>query len=167
MPYCSKCGKPHDDNAHFCGYCGQSVNVAQPKVAVKPQPAPQAKKTDTGKPDPVVVQLSERLKTSAIIWIIVAVLQILAGVTAIIGILNIISAVKDLNYSKEILKNPVGIVGNFQSTTGPIIVLLYNFFLGGTIGVVGSIYYFVGIRGYVMENKNKLLDLEAQTLAGK
>ena len=44
--------------------------------------------------------------------------------------------------------------------TMPIIVLVYNLLVGGVIGVAGSIYYFVAVRGYIMEHKNEFIDLE-------
>ena len=71
----------------------------------------------------------------------------------VVGIFNIISSVQDMNYSKTLLENPTGIVKKFEPIAGPIRVLIYNFLIGGVIGVVGSIYYFVAIRNYVTENK--------------
>ena len=114
----------------------------------------------------VVTKLSERLKTSAIIWIVVGSIQVLIGLLGswfptIVGILNIISAVKDIQYSKTILTTPVGITGKFEPLTGPIITLVCNFLLGGMIGVIGSIYYFTSIRSFVLSNKKLLKDLES------
>ena len=80
----------------------------------------------------------------------------------IVGVLNIISSIQDMKYSKILLENPTGIVAKFEPITGPIITLVYNLVIGGVIGVVGSIYYFVAIRNYVMENKQFFASLDAE-----
>ena len=80
----------------------------------------------------------------------------------IIGVLNIISAVQDMEYSKTLLEKPNGIVAKFENLTGPVITLVYNLVIGGIIGVVGSIYYFLAIRNYVMENKQIFASLDAE-----
>ncbi|MBO5908923.1 MAG: hypothetical protein J6Q67_03970, partial [Clostridia bacterium] len=109
--------------------------------------------------------LSQRLNTNGIIWLVIGILQILGGIfinwfLLIVGVLNIISSVQDMQYSKTLLENPTGIVAKFEPLTGPIITLVYNLVIGGVIGVVGSIYYFLAIRNYVMENKQFFASLE-------
>lgn len=151
MKYCTKCGKELLDEAVVCHGCGCPVVVAPT--------------SETVLNDSLLNKLSERIRTNAIIWIVIAVLQIIVGLLGtwlplIVGILNIISAIKDMNYSKAVLKCPSGIVSSFEPLTGPIITLVYNLVIGGMIGVVGSIYYFVALRGFVMENKNSFLALE-------
>ena len=47
----------------------------------------------------------------------------------------------------------------------PIITLAYNLVVGGVIGVVGSVYYFIALRGFVMENKEAFLALENPVVA--
>ena len=98
--------------------------------------------------------LSQRINTNAIIWLVIGIIQTLSIFFAIVGILNIISAVRSLKYSKAILINPTGIVQNYVPVFGSVIVLLYNIFFGGIIGVIGSIYYLIFIRGFVMENRD-------------
>ncbi|MBO5879868.1 MAG: hypothetical protein J6Q68_04890, partial [Clostridia bacterium] len=97
----------------------------------------------------------------------VASLQILIGLcgawfTLIVGVLNIISAIKDIQSSKNILTNPNGIVAAHEPLTNPIIVLVYNIVIGGLFGVAGSIYYLIFVRGYVMENKEQFLAMETE-----
>lgn len=75
---------------------------------------------------------------------------------------HIISSIQDMQYSKVLLKNPKGIIAKFEPLTGPIITLIYNLIIGGVIGVVGSIYYFVAIRNYVMENKQFFASFDAE-----
>ncbi len=94
-------------------------------------------------------------------------MQILGGIfinwfLLVVGVLNIISSIKDMQYSKALLEHPNGIVSRFEPLTGPIITLIYNLVVGGIIGVVGSIYYFVAIRNYVMENKQFFTSLDIE-----
>lgn len=159
MKYCAKCGKQLFDDAAFCSGCGHPT-ASGPAAA--PYTGPYTTPNAT---NGLLTKLSERLNTNGIIWIVIAVLQIIIGLTGtilplIVGVLNLISAVKDMNYSKEVLRNPVGIVNNFEPITSPVITLVYNLVIGGVIGVVGSIYYFIALRGFVMENKNAFLALE-------
>ena len=111
--------------------------------------------------------LSQRLNTNGIIWLVIGVLQILGGIfinwfLLIVGVLNIISSIQDMQYSKTLLENPNGIVARFEPIIGPIITLVYNLVIGGVIGVVGSIYYFLAIRNFVMENKQFFGSFDAQ-----
>ena len=150
MKFCTHCGKELFDEAVICPGCGCAVGTT---------PVPVTAKND------LLTKLSERVKMNAIIWLVIGVLQVIIGLCGtwlplIVGVLNLISAVKDMTYSKTVLENPNGIVKNFESLTSPVITLVYNLVIGGVIGVVGSIYYFVGLRGFVMENKNAFLALE-------
>ena len=142
MKFCTKCGKELFDEAVICPGCGCAVSAA---------PA-QTKRAD------LIHKLTEKVKNNAIIWLVIGILQVLAGVfgewlVLIVGVLNIVSSVQDMNYSKQLPENPTGIIQKFEPLTGPIITLVYNLVLGGVVGVIGSIYYFVGIRNFVMENR--------------
>lgn len=169
MKYCTKCGTQLHDDAAFCSACGYPA-APNPNAAsyTTPYTAPYAAPNANS----LLTKLSERVKTNGIIWIVIAVLQIIIGLSGtilplIVGVLNMISAVKDMNYSKEVLNNPVGIVNNFESITSPVITLVYNLVIGGVIGVVGSLYYFIALRGFVMENKNEFLALENAAQRGQ
>ncbi len=146
MKFCYHCGKELLDDAVICPGCGCVTNS----------------NTATNITINYIAELSNRVKINGIIWICIASLQIIVAITVnwifgIIGILNLISAIKDLNYSRDVLTNQSGIVQRFEPLTGPIIILVYNIVFGGIIGVVGSIYYLVGIRSYVLNNKEKYL----------
>lgn len=146
MKFCSKCGKELLDEAVICPGCGCAVaNTTIQSTASVDSAA-------------LLNTLSTRVKTSGIIWLVIGILQIILGIFVnwfllIVGALNIISSVQDMNYSKKVMDCPDDIVKKFEPLTGPIITLIYNLIFGGVIGVVGSIYYFVGIRSFVMENK--------------
>ena len=144
MKYCSHCGKEIMDEAVICVGCGCPVST--------PQTQPQ----QDG--DMLLKTLSQRVNTNGIIWLVIGILQILGGIfinwpLLIVGVLNIVSSIQDMKYSKTLLEKPNGIVAKFEPITGPIITLIYNLVIGGVVGVAGSIYYFVAIRSFVMENK--------------
>ena len=121
-------------------------------------------------PESLLRTLSERYKINGIIWIVLGILQGLGSLlllpeglfVLIVGILNIISAVQDLNYSKNVLMQPQGIVNKVKPLAMPIVVTVYNLIFGGLIGIAGSIYYLVGIRNFVMTNANAFMALEQQ-----
>ena len=155
MKYCTHCGKELLDEAVICVGCGCAV-------AEQGQSAYYV----TADSNVLLNTLSQRLNTNGIIWLVIGILQILGGLfinwfLLIVGVLNIISSVQDMQYSKTLLEKPNGIVAKFEPITGPVITLIYNLIIGGVIGVVGSIYYFVAIRNYVMENKQFFAGLDA------
>lgn len=162
MKYCTKCGKELCDLAVVCVGCGCAVEAGPVSAApVSVTPVSVTVSND------LLTKLSERIKMNGIIWIVIAIIQIIIGLCGtwlplVVGVLNLVSAIKDMEYSKTVLQNPTGIVANFESLTSPIITLVYNLVIGGFIGVIGSIYYFVALRGFVMENKNAFLALEQQ-----
>ena len=155
--YCSKCGKEIVQNAAFCVGCGCAVGSQNTQT------------TNNMSFDGATLlnSLSQRLNTNGIIWLVIGILQIIGGIffnwfLLIVGVLNIISSVQDMQYSKTLLENPNGIIAKFEPIVAPIITLVYNLIIGGVIGVIGSIYYFVAIRNYVMENKQFFASLDSK-----
>lgn len=148
MKYCRHCGKEIMDEAVICISCGCMVEDCNPY---------QLKKATT---DPAVLldNLSNRVCINGIICLIIGVLQIFCSiflnwVFLIIGVINIVTGIQNIKFSRDLLNKPEYIVAKFEPMTKAIIILIYNLLIGGIIGVVGSIYYFVAIRNYVMENK--------------
>ena len=157
MKYCTHCGKELFDEAVICVGCGCAVG-GQNTQTVNNMSFDGATLLNT---------LSQRLNTNGIIWLVIGILQILGGIfinwfLLIVGVLNIISSVQDMQYSNTLLEKPVGIVAKFEPIVGPIITLIYNLVIGGVIGVIGSIYYFVATRNYVMENKQFFASLDVE-----
>lgn len=157
MKYCSHCGKELLDDAVVCVGCGCAVEGQNTQTA-----------NDMSFDGTALLNtLSQRLNTNGIIWLVIGVLQILGGIfinwfLLIVGVLNIISSIQDMQYSKTLMEKPSGIVARFEPIIGPIITLVYNLVIGGVIGVVGSIYYFLAIRNFVMENKQFFGSFDAQ-----
>lgn len=157
MKYCTHCGKELLDETVICVGCGCAVSRENTQTTNK----------QSVNGTVLLNTLSQRLNTNGIIWLAIGILQILGGIfinwfLLIVGALNIISSIQDMQYSKVLLKNPKGIIAKFEPLTGPIITLIYNLIIGGVIGVVGSIYYFVAIRNYVMENKQFFASFDAE-----
>lgn len=151
MKYCTHCGNPINEEAVLCVKCGCMI---KPVTQAHQPPNPH-----------LLSQLASRMKTNGIIWFVIGAFQILLGIywswwTLIVGVLNIISGINDMNRSSQITNDPRGIVSEHESVAGPVVTLIYNLLIGGLIGVIGSIYYFVAIRGMVMENKVQFLELE-------
>lgn len=147
--YCSKCGKEVNEGAVFCDGCSCPVN------------------NNVNINHTVVNQLSERYKINGVIWIVIAALQIILGMTInwiclIVGILNLISGIQDIKFSKSMLANSAGIIDKVKPLVGPIVVLIYNLIFGGILGVAGSIYYLVGIRSFALKHEAEFKTLEMQ-----
>lgn len=186
MKYCANCGKEIDDNADvcigcgcstrnlntsnrstiFCTHCGKEISAnaavcVNCGCAVSSTPIVQNGMSSND----LVNELSKRVKIDAIIWFCIAGLQIIAGLTyywilLIPGALNIIGACMDLKYSKEVLTNQTGIIKKYEPLVAPVITAIYNLVIGGVIGVAGSIYYFVAIRQFVLNNRQAFETLE-------
>lgn len=172
--FCSKCGKEISDGTSFCPHCGHlQTGGVKPKVSAAPT-------------QNILTGLASKIKMEAYAWIGVAVIQVIIGIYNISvgldlnswgldGSTNIIAGIvvmavaamngytsyKDINYSKEIFNNPVGIVAKYKPINSVIITLVYNLVLGGVIGVVGSIFGFI-TRNYVIVNEQEFLALETE-----
>ena len=175
MAFCQNCGKQIQDNSEFCSSCGQRLNNQAPPPYMNYNYA----YVNNNPTSNLVQNLSKKVKINAIIWIVVASLQVVIGLANLmIGILynmayiylnpgttnivlglfvllvsalNYFGAARDFKYSKEVLVKPVGIVDKFSPIGGCVANLIYNLLLGGVIGIAGSIYYFF-VRSFVNSN---------------
>lgn len=156
--FCTHCGNEVNENAVICVKCGCAI------------PDTKAYGHNFTQRNSVVDVISQRIKTNGIIWIVIGAIQIILGLSVnwlllIVGILNLISSIQDLNYSQSFPKNPVGIVAKVKPLTSAIITLIYNLLIGGVIGAAGSIYYLVAVRGYVLENERTFCEIENQCVS--
>ena len=164
MQYCPFCGAVLVENATFCHRCGRSVNGVPRQ--------PKSRQWE------LLETLSARYRINGIIWIVIAALQLLLGLIYLmewslsglwisgVGVLNLLSAVRDLQNSRRIMIDPTGIVASCQPLTSTIIAMVYNTVVGGFIGVAGNIYYLIFIRGFVLRNKEAFLAMEGKTVPG-
>lgn len=113
----------------------------------------------------VLKNISKKEMTGAIIWIVLAGIQILLGitfidyywVTLIIGIWNLINGIIRITRAGRVEERQNTIVEEYEtSLTSLIIFLIVNIFIGGLIGVIGVIYDMI-TRNYVLNNKDILL----------
>ena len=135
MKFCKNCGYGVDDHLDVCGNCNTAMDATNTLT------------------DEKLTTLADRVKINGIIWLVIGILQIVTGAFFIVGILNIFSAISDMKVAKEMHYRRVGLVQAYTPMFRPVVTLIYNLIFGGVIGVVGSLYYFICIRGYVMENK--------------
>lgn len=131
-------------------------------------------------------RLSGKVHANAIIWLVIASLQVLIGFfnlaigialvldydygttnvitgifVLIVAVMNYVVAARDMKYSKRILNQPTGIVARFTPIGGYIGTLIYNIFFGGIIGIAGSVYGLV-IRNFVISNSQYFESIEQQ-----
>lgn len=186
--YCSECGAKVKGSEKFCPTCGAAVSgvsrTGREDAAVSGRPVRQGT-------EELVLQLSKKVRVEAIVWCVVAAIQVLVGFTLInegsqldtlgsaFGIANagaersgmgviilIVAAVnfyvcsRDFKYSKEVLDHPVGIVKKYRPLAGLVINLVYNLIVGGIIGAVGSVFWFI-TRSFVMNNEKEFEAIEA------
>ncbi len=186
--YCPECGAKVKGSEKFCPTCGAAVSgvsrTGREDAAVSGRPVRQGT-------EELVLQLSKKVRVEAIVWCVVAAIQVLVGFTLInegsqldtlgsaFGIANagaersgmgviilIVAAVnfyvcsRDFKYSKEVLDHPVGIVKKYRPLAGLVINLVYNLIVGGIIGAVGSVFWFI-TRSFVMNNEKEFEAIEA------
>ena len=159
--FCQNCGKELKSEEKFCSSCGYATSNQSSN-----------NNSFTQNQKNMILILSQKNQTNAIIWISVGIIQILASLytityfgffsgiwTLAVGIINIFSGYQDFNYSKELLKRPVAIISRYESMTPIIISLAYNLILGGLIGIVGAIYAMT-IRSFVLSNRDIFVQAE-------
>lgn len=196
MSFCKNCGNEIEDGAMFCTKCGQPVNNTtannqpnnqntQQNAYQQPTGAPVYQNYQQPMPN-LITQLSSKIKTEAIVWTVIACLQVIIGlynlyigfslnsyyydgttnivsgvIVLIVAVINFTVSAKDFKYAKEIFARPIGIVKKYQPIGGLIGTLIYNLLFGGIIGVVGSIFGFV-TRSFVMNNALAFQNIEMQ-----
>lgn len=110
----------------------------------------------------VLKNISDKEKVGGIIWIVVATIQLLIGltynwITMFVGIWNLVFGIIRITNAGKMEQRANGIVEAYEKTLASIIIfLVLNIFVGGIIGVVGAIYDLV-VRSYVLNNRNVLL----------
>lgn len=139
--FCMRCGVAIPENAIFCPSCGRPTQVTGSQFESYPPNE----------------YLSHRERFSGIVWVVIAVLQLLFGINGhlgllILGVLNLF-AVNDLLRQAEKVKTPYDtLVSEYDSRRGGIILMMIlNLFIGGVIGFFAG-WYDLSTRKYVVNN---------------
>lgn len=146
--YCCHCGSEVNPQAEICLKCGMSLSKG----------ASSSKSSSLTKAD-AYKKLAEYEKNSAIIWFVIAAIQIIVGcftyfTPVLVGAWNIYAGITRMKYSKSLLETPEGVYDYFEKQgTSNIIFLVINIFLGGVIGAIASAYD-IYIRKFVIDNKD-------------
>ena len=181
MAYCEKCGNQVNDNAAFCSACGQkrgsvgqqqNTNNYNTNTTYNGNVGYNSNFNNLNNAHPLVNELRKKIRTEAIVWIVVASIQVLlffvnlmledilsAFIVLLVAVINFLVCKKDFEFEKKIATEPVGIIEKYKPIGGYIGTLIYNLILGGVVGVVGSIFCFV-TRSYVMQNEQQCMELE-------
>jgi len=146
--YCKSCGATLSGNAPYCESCGFQL-------------------TETGQlgsevgvvtlPNETTNWLAGRVQTNAVVWLFIALYQILAGIPLAVagygvlmiacGVWNIVQCSKDFKFAKQIracdnidlARSIINVIDRSKGST--IVFLFINLFLGGVIGVIGCILW--------------------------
>lgn len=106
--------------------------------------------------------LSEREQISAILWLIIGIIQVISIAGIVCGAWNIYCAYCRFKQSKAVLTPYPGLVQSYDKwMTNIIISMALNLILGGVIGVAAALFDMLAIRGYVLENKQTFEEMEA------
>lgn len=163
---CSRCGKPLSPGDNFCEGCGAKVDAPMPHPAGSAAASygeyvAQGAVTD----EQVLERIASYERVSAILWICLGGLQLLAGAIAgfkiamiIVGIWNIHAAYSRLKLPDRIRARSPGIPAMYEKQVVQLIVIgVLNLALGGVIGVAFVIFDFV-IRSKVLSHRTLFAD---------
>ncbi len=147
--YCRHCGSEVNPQAEICLNCGMAIknNVSIHQSSIK-----------AGTREEAYAKLAHYEKISAIVWFVIAGLQIIIGIFSyyapiLIGLWNIYAGLSRLKYSKLLEGTPEGVYEYFKKQgTSNIVFLVLNIFLGGLIGGIAA-GFDIYIRKYVMDNE--------------
>lgn len=193
MQYCSNCGNQTEDGVKFCKNCGAALDGGQ--VANNMPPNQQGYQQGYQSPyqayppmQDVLQQLSGKIRTQGIIWMIVCIIQYLAGILyfyaaidygfyvdepvylvmgifmILVAAVNTVLCVTNFKYSQEILQRPIGILNKYMPVSGIIGMIIYNILFGGLVGIVGAIYAFT-VRSFVLTNQMLFAQKEREFMA--
>ncbi len=120
-----------------------------------PKPAPAAE-GDGKEAVRFRAKLARYERISAIVWLVIAVIQILAVVTIVAGIWNIFASVSRFRFARAIRDGHPGVARAYEEALWMLIVMgCVNFFLGGFIAAawIGFDFY---VRHKVLRNRRLL-----------
>lgn len=158
MIFCKQCGRMLDLEDHVCPYCGTPVKKDFNLNEIKDISPESCEAID---------KVANYQKISFILWLIVALWQILFGLVGLnyktgltifmfpLGLINLGVIVRNrYKWSKQVKENPVGLYVKYEnSLIKDIFLLILNLIIGGLISCVGA-GYDLYLRQQVQNNKN-------------
>lgn len=109
--------------------------------------------------DALLRRLATYQQVSGVVWLIIAALQILGGVTVrsdlwlvIAGVWNIFAGVSRFGAAKQIRARDPGVPEAFEGVVQLAIIALINLFVGGVIGLIW-VGFDVFVRWQVLKNR--------------
>lgn len=158
MIFCKQCGRMLDLDDHVCPYCGTPVKKDFNLNEIKDISPESCEAID---------KVANYQKISFILWLIVALWQILFGLVGLnyktgltifmfpLGLINLGVIVRNrYKWSKQVKENPVGLYVKYEnSIIKDIFLLILNLIIGGLISCVGA-GYDLYLRQQVKNNKN-------------
>lgn len=122
-------------------------------------------------PNHVTKTIANLVLVSAIIWLLIAVYQIVVGLVLLVfgvgiatlgcGGWNIYACIRNFKHAEYVrncnsIPQAQSIVQAYDNSLGNIIIFLFlNLFLGGGLGVVGAIFDLI-LRAYVLKHRTEL-----------
>ena len=156
--FCEQCGAEIIQGSAYCNNCGNKIDYAN------------SGNRDIGTYDwqglfqrgmYVIHKISTKEKISTGIWLGIACIQVLLGFAFyfawVAAVWNFLVCFLNYRFIKKMDGHPVGIYTHYNDALFSIIsTMIFNFIVGGAIGVIGGIYDLT-IRSYAMQNKEALL----------
>ena len=155
---CNNCGFSASAGDVNCKNCGAPLPIAVEQRSDG--------NTNLSLPNATTNWLSRRVQTNGIVWLFIALYQILAGIPLAVfgygfvmiacGVWNIVQCARDFKFAKQIracdnADHARAIVSAIdQSKNSTILFLFLNLFLGGVLGVIGCIFW-LALRSKVLD----------------
>lgn len=138
--------------ANFCARCGAVVAraaVSPPPLSGAAHPGYAGVDADTQ----LLRQIADYERISAVLWLVLGIVQVISVIAVIAGIWNIIAAVSRFGLVPRIQQRDPGVPAAYEGVTGLVLIGLVNLCLGGMIGVAFVVFDFI-IRDKVLSNRH-------------
>ena len=144
--YCA-CGHACDARDRYCAVCGRHLPQHVP-------PATAVSATATVSDEIMLARIADYERVSAILWMILGIVQVLLIVTIIAGVWNIFAASTRFKMSPLIRARDPGVPAAYEGGLVQLVILgALNFFLGAAVGVIFVIFDFY-IRDLVLKHRH-------------
>ena len=183
MKYCTHCGKEVNDNAVICTGCGCPINQTVQQTAVNSNSPISTNQLVSSLSQKLLIGgiiwvVIGTLQLIIAFYLTRTIEYYCCQYLMFVGLANLLFGIVDLANNKIMLADHTVILSKINSIAQPIISLVYTivfifyaylglpsyntfyeerviFYLSFVIGIIGSIYYFVAIIGYINSNKTE------------